>query len=179
MKQNLIESPPRTIMEVYKKLPEGTLAELIDNVIYMSPSPISRHQIILNKINVQLYNYLDKNKFGTVYLAPLDVYLDEESNALQPDISVVLNNGKARVDENGFIHGAPDLIVEILSSGNREYDLVKKKNLYERFGVKEYWVVDPETRLAQGFGLKNGEYTSLQDQVGKIDSILLQITVSF
>ena len=179
MKQNLIESPPRTIMEVYKTLPEGTLAELIDNVIYMSPSPISKHQVILNKINVQLYNHLEKNKIGVVYVAPLDVYLDEESNALQPDISVVLNEGKARVDENGYVHGAPDLIVEILSSGNREYDLVKKKALYERFGVKEYWVVDPETRLAQGFQLKNGKYTSLQDQVGKIESLLLMITVSF
>jgi Uma2 family endonuclease len=179
MKQNLIESPPRTIMEVYKNLPEGTLAELIDNVIYMSPSPVSKHQVTLNKINVQLYNHLDKSKLGMVYLAPLDVYLDEESNALQPDISVVLNSGKARVDENGFIHGAPDLIFEILSSGNREYDLVKKKDLYERFGVKEYWTVDPETKLAQGFQLKSGKYTSLQEQVGKIESPLLTISVSF
>ncbi len=179
MKQNLIESPPRTIMEVYKSLPEGTLAELIDNIIYMSPSPISKHQVILNKINVQVYNHLEKSKLGMVYLAPLDVYLDEESNALQPDITVVFNNGKARVDENGFIHGVPDLIVEILSSGNREYDLVKKKDLYERFGVKEYWAVDPETRLVKGFQLQNGKYTSLQDQVGEIDSQLLSITVSF
>lgn len=179
MKQNLIESPPRTIMEVYKSLPEGTLAELIDKVIYMSPSPISKHQVILNKINIQIYNYLEKSKRGMIYVAPLDVYLDKENNALQPDISVVLSNGSARVDENGFIHGAPDLIIEILSAGNKDYDLVKKKELYERFGVKEYWAVDPETKLAVGFQLENGKYTSLPDQVGKIESPLLAITVSF
>ncbi|MEK6782864.1 MAG: Uma2 family endonuclease [Bacteroidota bacterium] len=173
MKEILIETPPRTIMEVYKSLPTGTLAELIDNIIYMSPSPISKHQVILNKINVQLYTHLEKNNLGMVYLAPLDVYLDEKSNAVQPDLSVVLNGGKARVDENGFIQGVPDLIVEILSTGNREYNLVKKKELYQRFGVKEYWVVDPDTKLTQGFQLQKGKYNLISDQTGKMESPLL------
>ena len=142
MKEIAIERPPRTIMEVYKSLPVGTLAELIDSVIYMSSSPISKHQVILNKINVQLYNHLEKSGIGIVYLSPLDVYLDEKSNAVQPDLSVVLHSGKASVDEYGYIHGSPDLIVEVLSPGNSKYDLIGKKELYERFGVNEYWVVD-------------------------------------
>ena len=179
MKEPLIESPPRTIMEVYKSLPEGTRAELIDKVIYMSPSPISKHQVILNKINVQLYAHLEKSKAGVVYVSPLDVYLDEEINAVQPDISVVLNEGLANVDENGYIHGAPDLIVEILSPGNSNYDLIKKRELYQRFGVKEYWIVDPATKQAQGFQLKNGEYVSISDQLETIQSPLLGLTISF
>jgi Uma2 family endonuclease len=179
MKEIVIESPPRTIMEVYKSLPVGTLAELIDNVIYMSPSPISKHQVILNKINVQLYNHLEKSGIGIVYLSPLDVYLDEKSNAVQPDLSVVLHGGKASVDENGYIHGSPDLIVEVLSPGNSKYDLIGKKELYERFGVKEYWIVDPETKQAQGFELQNGKYNSISDQTGIIQSPLLAVTVSF
>lgn len=179
MKETLLESPPRTIMEVYKNLPEGTLAELIDNIIYRSPSLISKHQIVLNKINVQLYNHLEEFKTGTVYISPLDVYLDEKSNAVQPDISVVLKNGRATVDDNGYIHGAPDLIVEVLSTGNSHYDLTKKKELYERFGVKEYWVVDPMTNQARGFQLQNGKYNSISEQVGKIISPLLAATISF
>lgn len=179
MKATLIETPPRTIMEVYKSLPEGTRAELIDQVIYMSPSPISKHQVILNKINVQLYNYLEESKAGIIYVSPLDVYLDEEMNAVQPDLSVVLKGGLAKVDEVGYIHGAPDLIVEILSSGNAKYDLVKKKELYERFGVKEYWIVDPETRQAQGFKLQTDKYISINNQIGTIQSPLLGISVLF
>jgi Uma2 family endonuclease len=179
MKEILFETPPRTIMEVYKSLPEGTLAELIDNVIYMSPSPISKHQVILNKINVQFYNHLAKNNAGIVYVSPLDVYLDEKSNAVQPDLSVVLNEGNARVDENGYINGAPDLIVEILSPGNAQHDLVSKKELYERFGVKEYWIVDPETRKAQGFQFQKGKYILIGDQEGKIQSPLLDVAVFF
>ncbi|MEQ9304915.1 MAG: Uma2 family endonuclease [Marinoscillum sp.] len=82
--------PPKTIMEVYKGLPEGTLAELIDNQIYMSPSPLTKHQVLLNEINFSLKKYLDQNNLGTVLIAPLDVYLDETSNAVQPDIIVIL-----------------------------------------------------------------------------------------
>lgn len=177
--KEIIERPPRTIMEVYKTLPEGTLAELIDNTIYMSPSPVSKHQVILNKINVQVYNHLEKNNTGIVYMSPLDVYLDEKSNAVQPDLSVVLFEGNANVDEDGYIHGAPDLIVEVLSPGNSKYDLVKKKELYERFGVKEYWIVDPETKQTQGFQLQKDNYISIFDQIGKMESPLLSITISF
>ncbi len=178
MKQNLIESPPRTIMEVYKTLPEGTLAELIDNIIYMSPSPIYRHQSVLQSIFRKLCAEITDKQKGEVIIAPFDVYLDEVGNAVQPDIVVILTGTKG-LDKEGHFHGVPDLLIEILSQGNKSHDLIKKKALYERFGVKEYWAVDPETRLAQGFQLKNGKYTSLQNQVGKIESLLLMITVSF
>jgi Uma2 family endonuclease len=178
MKQNLIESPPRTIMEVYKNLPEGTLAELIDNVIYMSPSPIYKHQSVLQSIFRKLCAEITDKQRGEVIIAPFDVYLDETGNAVQPDIVVILE-GTEGLNQAGHFHGVPDLLVEVLSSGNKSHDLVKKKDLYERFGVKEYWTVDPETKLAQGFQLKNGKYTSLQEQVGKIESPLLTISVSF
>jgi Uma2 family endonuclease len=178
MKQIGIESPPRKIMEVYKNLPEGTLAELIDNVIYMSPSPIYKHQSVLQSIFRKLCAEITDKQKGEVIIAPFDIYLDETGNAVQPDIVVILTGTKG-LDKNGHFHGVPDLLIEILSQGNKSHDLVKKKELYERFGVKEYWAVDPETRLALGFQLKNGKYTSLPDQVGKIESLLLTITVSF
>jgi Uma2 family endonuclease len=178
MKQILIESPPRTIMEVYKSLPEGTMAELIDNVIYMSPSPVYKHQSVLQNIFRKLCNEITDKQKGEVIIAPFDVYLDEVGNAVQPDIIVILAGTKG-LDNDGHFHGVPDLLVEILSPGNKSHDLVKKKELYERFGVKEYWVVDPETKLAFGFQLVNEKYIALKDQLGKIESPLLTITVLF
>jgi len=177
MKEIQIESPPRTIMEVYKSLPEGTLAELIDKVIYMSPAPLYKHQDILFEIAQALSIHLKKENTGKLIISPFDVYLDNSSNAIQPDITVILNSNPGKLE--GQFFGVPDLVVEILSPGNKDHDLVKKRDLYERFGVKEYWVVDPETRVAQGFQLKENRYADLAIQAGKIQSPLLSLTFSF
>lgn len=149
--KSLIEIPPRTIMEVYKNLPEGTLAELIDNSLYMSPASFYNHQKTLQHIFKMLDALVTEAGLGEVLIAPLDVYLDEESNAVQPDIMVVLKGNENIIDKKGHIHGVPDLLVEILSEGNRDHDLVRKKKLYEWFGVKEYWVINPETKAATVF----------------------------
>ncbi len=172
-------NPPRTIMEVYQTLPEGTLAEIINNQIFMSPSPLSKHQKLLNRINNRLYNYFEATGLGEVFTSPLDVYLDETSNAVQPDIIVVLKDNFNIINENGHIHGTPDLLVEILSPGNKEYDLIKKKDLYERFGVKEYWIVDPETKLALVYKLVGETYQGIGDDIGSITSHLIQTKIDF
>jgi Uma2 family endonuclease len=166
-------------MEVYQMLPEGTLAEIINNQIFMSPSPLSKHQKILNRINNRLYNYFELNGLGEVFTAPLDVYLDETSNAVQPDIIIVLKENSSIIREHGHIHGVPDLLIEVLLPGNREYDLIKKKDLYEHFGVKEYWIIDPETKLALIYKLLDGRYQSIGDNIGSIHSHLLETTIEF
>lgn len=163
--------PPRTMMEVFDMLPEGTLAELIDNRLYMSPSPIFSHQDVLAEIAFQLRQFL--NEKGKVVLAPFDVKLDKERNAVQPDIVVILKNNPNQI-RDGRYSGVPDLLVEILSPGNKDHDLITKKDLYEKFGVKEYWVVDPDTKLALGFSLKEGHYDKLSESIGTIKSLLLQ-----
>jgi Uma2 family endonuclease len=174
-----LEIPPKTIMEVYKSLPEGTLAELIDNSIYMSPSPVSKHQLVLNRINNLLFNKFEGSDKAILFIAPIDVYLDETSNAVQPDLIVVLKENEGIIDPNGHIHGVPDLLLEVLSPGNKEFDLIKKKDLYERFGVKEYWIVDPDTRLAICFRLENNQYLKYHEQVGTIKSELLSLSINF
>ncbi len=166
-------------MEVYKNLPEGTLAELIENVIYMSPSPVSRHQRTLNEVNFELLKLAEETSFGEVFVAPLDVYFDERSNAVQPDIIVILTDNLGIVQADGHIHGCPDLLVEILSEGNREHDLVKKKALYERFGVKEYWIIDPETRLSLCYSLVNARFELIGEDFGVIRSKVLNVEISF
>jgi Uma2 family endonuclease len=175
----LVETPPRTLMEVYKMLPEGTLAELIDNVLYMSPSPVTNHQKILQTIFRRLSELIDDHDKGHVIIAPFDIYLDEIRNAVQPDIVVILNSNKGELHEFGHFHGVPDLLVEILSPGNRKHDVVRKKELYERFGVKEYWIVDPESRVATGYTLENKSYTLIREESGIIHSKLLQSSFSF
>jgi Uma2 family endonuclease len=168
----VIERPPRTIMEVYKMLPEGTLSELINGVIYMSPAPLSKHQLISMNLSIEMGHYIRKNKIGYLFAAPCDVYLDETSNVVQPDVLVVLKKNASIV--KGHVHGVPDLIIEILSKGSRTYDLVEKKDLYERFGVSEYWVIDPENEEAFGYKLKDSKYYSIGTFHGKIDSFLLK-----
>jgi Uma2 family endonuclease len=173
----LIEMPPRTMMEVYKTLPEGTLAEIIDNQIYMSPSLAFNHQDVLIEIASRLRQVL-KGK-GIVTIAPFDVFLDETSNAVQPDIVIILNGNEGKLNKKGHFHGVPDAVVEILSPGNRDYDMIHKRDLYQKFGVKEYWIVDPETKLGLVFTLSDTEYKLIGEDIGQVSSALLQTTVSF
>ncbi len=175
----VILSPPRTIMEVFKMLPEGTLAEVIENTLYMSPTPVTNHQRIIRKLAVQIDQHLEANSLGELFFAPFDVFLDETSNAVQPDILVILTENLGIIDEKSTIHGVPDLIIEILSPGNKKHDLVTKRTLYEKFGVKEYWVIDPATRESIGFSLTDRSYTEFFIGNGEIRSQLLANTFTF
>ena len=166
-------------MEVYKNLPEGTLAELIDNVIYMSPTPVTNHQLVLQTIFRRLCEHIEDQRKGYVIVAPFDIYLDETSNAVQPDIVVILKTNKNQPEPKGHFHGSPDLVVEILSPGNRNHDLVKKKDLYEKFGIAEYWIVDPQSKAALAYAMDSGKYTKISDETGIIRSSLLEASFSF
>ena len=177
--QETLVHPPRTIMEVFRTLPEGTLAEVIDNVLYMAPTPTGKHQRISMKISTQLYQFVSGSASGEIFTAPFDVYLDEEENAIQPDIFFILRAKAHIVEDNGHVHGVPDMIIEILSPGNKKHDQIVKKALYEKFGVKEYWIVDPETKMATGFTLQNNRYDLIGEETGKINSILLNQTFIF
>ncbi|RZK51641.1 MAG: Uma2 family endonuclease [Pedobacter sp.] len=119
--------------------------ELIKGKIFkMSPAPSRVHQEVFGAIFNPLYNFL-KNKSCKVYGAPFDVRFPKKSKldkdvftVLQPDICVVCD--KTKLDEKGCI-GAPDIVVEILSPGNNKKELFNKYQVYEEFGVKEYWIV--------------------------------------
>jgi Uma2 family endonuclease len=177
--KSLLETPPRTMMEVYKTLPEGTLAELIDNQLYMSPSPIFAHQKTVQEIFRKLCSEVSDKGRGEVIIAPFDVYLDEVKNVVQPDIIVVLNENRRIIDEKGYIHGVPDILIEILSPNNKDHDLILKKDLYERFGVKEYWIIDPESRASTVFELVSKQYKLVAEDMGVIKSKLLQTSIGF
>lgn len=154
-------------------LPEGTLAELINGNLYMSPSPTKNHQRVVKKLSYIISDYIDSNQLGEVFLASYDVFLDESANAVQPDIIFVSSAKSTIAMENG-IHGTPDLLIEILLPGNSQNDRVVKKGLYEKFGVQEYWIIDPDTKEALGYALKNNVYSEIGGFNAKIISQLLQ-----
>ena len=174
-----LRTPPKTIMEVYKMLPEGTLAEIINGSIHMSPAPTPQHQLVTREIAFSILNYLKQNNIGgQILFAPCDVFLDELLNAVQPDI-IFISPEKESIIQEDAIHGVPDLIVEVLSPGNSNHDLITKRGLYEKFGVKEYWIVTPETKETIGFIMKDGTYQESGRSHGKIHSVLLKNAFRF
>ncbi len=177
--ESALINPPRTAMEVFKMLPEGSLAEVIENSLFMSPTPITPHQRVIRKLLVKLDAWIEEKSLGEVFVAPLDVYLDDHSNAVQPDLIFISIENSSIIDEEGTIHGVPDLLIEVLSPGNRNYDLITKKNLYEKFGVKEYWVIDPKSNEVFGYFLTGGKYQAVEKSVGKIDSKVLKKSIVF
>lgn len=147
----------------YLAWPEDERWEIIDGEAYaMTPSPSSEHQRISIEIASQLHTGL-RGKNCMVFAAPFDVRLpqgeekDEEiANVVQPDLMVVCDRRK--IDRRGCI-GAPDLIIEILSYSTAKKDLNEKFNLYEKSGVKEYWVVFPSDAAVEVYQLnENGKY---------------------
>lgn len=168
---------PRTAMEVFEMLPEGTLCQVIDNIIYMSPAPTFEHQEIVAEIHFQILGFVKKENLGKCVQAPLDVFLDD-NNAFQPDI-VFISNPNLTIVKEGKVRGAPDMVVEVLSQGTKDKDLGKKKMAYERNGVKEYFVVEQKTKEVYSFYLKNNKYETSPKIKSKIISKLLKKTFRF
>ncbi len=127
-----------TPLEEYLKLPEGYPAELIGGKIVMSPSPDVRHQEIAVSFLEKLLAH--KNEGKALY--EIDVHFDEE-NVLRPDIIFIKNENKKIIGEK-WIEGAPDIVVEVVSPAASGRDFVEKKEVYEKFGVKEYWIIVPD-----------------------------------
>ena len=133
-------------------------------VVKMGPAPSPLHQEISGSIFFSLYNYL-RNKTCKVYYAPFDVRFPKESLAdkdiytvLQPDICIICDTSK--IDGRGCI-GAPDIVIEILSPGNNKTELIHKYEIYEEFGVKEYWVVSSGDKTLLKYTLnKEGKFQS-------------------
>ena len=141
---------------------EDERIEIIDGEAYMMAPPLRVHQSVLSALFLQIGSYL-RGKQCKVYPAPFAVRLFEEDGdrpedvetMVEPDITVVCDPDK--LDKYGC-KGAPDMVVEILSPSTRRHDLVVKYRLYQRAGVREYWIVDPDGKTVQVFKLEDGFY---------------------
>lgn len=156
---------PQECLYTYADLLEwegDTRYELYSGQPRAMSSPSDVHQDISGELHLQIGNYL-RGKKCKVYYAPFDVRLFEEKGdrpedtdtVVQPDLMVVCDPDK--VDRHG-VRGAPDLIIEILSESTRKLDRLIKFNLYQRAGVREYWIVDPVSRTVAVYTLEEGAY---------------------
>jgi Uma2 family endonuclease len=127
-----------------------------------------------------MHHFVTEKNLGEIFFASFDVFLDDKTNVVQPDILFISKENNKIIDEEGTVHGVPDLIIEILSPGNKTHDTVKKKELYEKFGVKEYWIVDPETKKSIGYSLDaENHYQVITEASGSVESLLLGETFTF
>ncbi|HEY8930739.1 MAG TPA: Uma2 family endonuclease [Mucilaginibacter sp.] len=177
-KYNRIPDVPTSAVEIYNMLPEGTRCEVIFNELVMSPSPSREHQKVLIKLTALLFQFFEDHPVGALYAAPFDVHLEPEQSVVQPDLFVVMNDMQEIVKKNG-VHGVPALVIEVVST-NRAYDTRRKRALYEKAGVKEYFIIDPENKLTTLLTLNaEGVYQQTYETEGVLRSSILHCDLPF
>ncbi len=128
-------------------LPETTQPmELLNGELILSPAPVPRHQAITGSTYFVLRT-LANTLGGRVYASPIDVYLDE-GQVPQPDVVYLAPDSRCEVGDKRLV-GPPDLVVEVFSSGSVRRDKIDKFELYDRYGVREYWMIDPVERYVE------------------------------
>ncbi|MDP9342552.1 MAG: Uma2 family endonuclease [Actinomycetota bacterium] len=150
---------PRTTGLTYEDLrgfPEDNLRrELIDGELIVTAAPSTRHQDAVLQLGARLLAYAN-DWGGKVYVAPTDVFLTE-TNVVEPDVLFVRPENVSKV-ERPFVRGAPDLVMEVSSPSTRRLELVRKRELYERFAVPEYWYVDLDADRVEVYRLEGAQY---------------------
>jgi Uma2 family endonuclease len=140
--------PARWTREMFYALPDdGKRHEIIDGVHYVTPSPGAVHQLVLGELHVVLHAYLERNPVGWLFLAPFDVDLDDDT-IVEPDLVVEPRSGP-RPPRAGAVGILPVLAVEVISLSSTSRDRILKRQLYQRAGIPEYWIVDPSSRLVE------------------------------
>ena len=161
-------------IEAYQALPEGAKYQLIEGNIVEMLSPLEQHQELSMQLIMLLGNHIFANKLGRFFHAPFDVYLDE-NDVYQPDLLFV-SAERSNIIERRGVMGAPDLIIELLSESTENIDKKKKLRNYQKHGVKEYFIVDPEDNEVVSYYLEDGVYKAGYLGFNKIESRLLQKT---
>jgi Uma2 family endonuclease len=142
-----------TATEFFQLPQSAQPTELIDGELLVSPSPVPEHQRVSRRLVILLNSIIPD---GELFYAPVDVYLDE-ANVVQPDILWVAENSRCKIGDKR-LEGPPDLIVEVFSPGTARKDKITKFRLYERHGVSEYWMVDPQERYLEVYRLESRQY---------------------
>lgn len=128
--------------EDYKLLPEDKRYEILEGDLVVVPAPNEYHQRISRELEFKLWSFIRESKLGSLYYAPFDVILSDE-NVLQPDILFISKEHSSIITKDN-VRGAPDLVIEIISPATRNRDREIKGKIYAKYGVKEYWLINPE-----------------------------------
>lgn len=155
----LAKPVPKTA-EDYWSLPEGERAELVDGELWSLASPSRKHQEIVHQLAYRLQAHIDgQNGSCKVYPAPFAVNLfGDDSTFVEPDVSLVCDRSK--LSDRGC-EGAPDLIVEVVSPGHPGIDYISKLALYQRAGVREYWICDPDRARTHVYRFEGDQVPSI------------------
>jgi Uma2 family endonuclease len=140
-----------------KDLPEDAgRTEIVDGDLVVSPSPSWSHQAIATALGAKIYPFVRDNELGRFFSSPVHVVLSKHGN-YEPDLCL-LSRDRLHLLRGAVIDGPPDLIIEIISDDNRTHDTVVKFRDYERYGVAEYWLVDPRERVIRVYFLEGRSY---------------------
>src|SRR5437660_11793559 len=166
------KSAKRWTYEEYYKLEDDQRYEIIDGNLVMAPAPDTWHQDWVGSLHILLSSFIKRNKLGRLLLSP-DVVLDTE-NTVQPDL-VFVSSSNLNIIQRRAIFGSPDLIIEIISPSSVRRDRYDRKQLFARFGVKEYWIGDPANLALEILVLRAGRFEmhSSAEQRGKLQSMVL------
>ena len=146
----LPDSLPKLTYEDYVLFPEdGLRHEILDGEHYVTASPFLPHQDVFSNLHSFLHPFVRKHRLGKVYGAPCDVVLSPH-DVVVPDL-LFISNERLRILTERNIQGAPDLVVEILSRSTRRRDEGIKLERYDLFGVREYWMFDPDQKVVRVF----------------------------
>jgi len=129
--------------EDYWQLEEGEPVELIRGRLLVSPCPTPLHQVILGRLYM-IFDQIENETDGLCLIAPMDVVLSDDT-ILQPDLLFVAKERRSIITKH--VVGPPDLAVEVLSPGTSRRDKTEKLDLYAKYGVAEYWMIDPSTQV--------------------------------
>ena len=138
----------------------GRKTELVDGRVVVSPSPTPPHGIANANLGFHLLSHVRATSLGRLFTAPIDCVLAENS-VYQPDLCFIRKQRLDMVTDR--VRGAPDLAIEILSPSNRAHDTEVKFRDYARFGVAEYWIVDPESKTVRTFANRGGRFELLAE----------------
>ncbi|MGH9328559.1 MAG: Uma2 family endonuclease [Terriglobia bacterium] len=156
----------RLTYEDYCLLPnDGKRYEIIDGELFVSPSPVTAHQRFVTNLAYYLVDFVKKRSLGEVYVAPFDVVFSQ-FDVVEPDV-LYISKSRSSILTKANVQGAPDLVVEVLSEYSEKTDRTTKLKLYARFGVEEYWIIDPvacaaDIYRAQPQGLELAQRLSAQ-----------------
>jgi Uma2 family endonuclease len=137
----------RFTYEDYLLLPEERRYEILDGELLLTPAPTPYHQLVAGNLYALLRDEVRKLQAGQVLIAPVDVVLSR-TDVLQPDILFVATDRLSIIGEKN-VSAAPDLVVEVLSPATAERDRAVKAKLYARFGVREMWIADPDSKTVE------------------------------
>ena len=152
-----LQTSTKLTYEDFLLLPDdGRRHEILDGEHYVNPSPNTRHQIVSMRLVIALGTFVYEHGLGEFFHPPFDVVLGGH-DVVEPDL-IFVSKERAHIITRTNIQGAPDLVVEILSPNNRGYDERVKYQTYERFGVGEYWIVDPEAATVTVYRRAGGTF---------------------